>query len=115
MSTMNMPGFTAEASLLGPRVACYSSRILNTELNSAILPQEKKKDGQEIKKGKCKARCDGTHTADTMGCSLDENPDICRSIADNKHSRCNMGCDMMGIYGSFGNQFDPTQSVYMIP
>lgn len=113
MNIMNMPGYTAEASLLSPRVGYYSSGGFYTEINSAILPQEKKKEGQEIKIGKCKARCDGTHAADTRGCSVANDPYICMSIADNKLSRCKMGCDMLGIYGSLGNQFDPTQGVYM--
>lgn len=39
--------------------------------------------------GKCKARCEGTHTAEIMLCGDDER---CRSIADNVLSRCKTRC-----------------------
>ena len=53
-------------------------------------PEEKAR-AREI--GRCKARCEGTWTAEQLTCAFDEHPDICRSISDNTLSRCKTRCD----------------------
>src|SRR6266545_53234 len=90
MNTINMPGFTAEAALPESQKAYYTSAVLHTELTLAVLPQAKKNGSP--KSEQCKATCYGSYIGGLLGCSFDPYPDICRSIEENKYSRCKSRC-----------------------
>jgi hypothetical protein len=46
-----------------------------------------------IEIARCKERCKDTWTGQQLACALEEYPDICSSISDNKFSRCKTRCN----------------------
>lgn len=104
---MTLPGFSAQAALLGSRCGYQAIGQVVAGMESRVQPQAPKggTGGSTTATGKCQATCYGTYIGSTLGCALDANPDICRSIAENVYGRCNTGCAANLSGGSFGIGF----------
>ena len=87
---MNIPGFTAEVSLLGKRENYATGVTVFGSAPMAVVPQAKAL-------AKCQARCLGGYIGSAAGCFGSGNSDLCVSLAGQRYGRCNDFCDL--LYG----------------
>lgn len=83
---MNLPAFTAEASLY--RKAEFYDETEVFDSAAGVVPQAKALE-------KCHARCLGGYFGSAAACFGTANSDICFSAAGNRYSRCGSMCDML--------------------
>ena len=83
---MNLPAFTAEASLYRKPKFYGETEVFDSE--AAVLPQARALE-------KCHARCLGGYFGSAAACFGTTNSDICFSAAGNRYNRCGSMCDML--------------------
>ena len=83
---MNIPGFTAEASIYGkPESYCASGMVYDSTVS--VVPQARAL-------ARCHARCTGGYIGSAGACFV-SGGDLCMTLAGQRFGRCSDMCDML--------------------